>query len=387
MQPKKLPKYQQVAEALLRDWTRNGQRPKATQRELAQQYGVHLLTLRHALQWLEQTGRLDRFSSKRVLRDNAAQPVVGFPLWVDAIIDVDVIRIMGRLGVARRLAAELAARGYRLDVQCVGHPHAPNLPLIRSLIQRWSSVILEPFDNRNDISEQHPFRPMLNRAALYGVFQGVHFNSVSADFYHAGELAISEFARLGVRKILYTGRSSEYSAHQFLRIVAAENAAGRCKEVEILYAEGGFHAEEAYSAVLRFFREGRTCDGIFAGSIYAAMGAYRALSVLGIRCPEEIQIISIGGSFPYHSPQFTCVQTDKGKIAEELAMLAIHLSHPETQRKPNLLIPVHLVHGETTLHGMTRQSHLPDPAYSQRSFASGQTASPVPVPNRLTPVL
>lgn len=346
----KIPKYQQVAQALLREWKDLPGEDPRTQREMAADHGVHVLTLRHALQWLKQTGQTDVRCGEGASGTDLDLPRIGFPIWANSIVDLDVLRVDGRLRWARRIAWELESRGYQLDVQFVGPEHQPNRKKIARLCQEWSSVVLEPFSEESRIAPDHPFFPMIDRAVLIGALQGMQNNCVCPDFYSAGPLAVGELVRVEARRILYTGRREEPTAHQFLRIASAEAEAARHPGVEILYANGGFHVEEAFSAVKKFFLEGGQCDAILAGSGYAAVGAIRAMRDLGLRCPEDVQLISLGTAplFTYMVPRPTVITQESHRLGQEVARMAIALSKPGAKPCSNILVPVHLIQGETT---------------------------------------
>jgi len=355
----KEPKYRQVGRALLRDWEKEGRRPEKTQKELAAQYGVHLLTLRHALQWLQQTGQLkELFKGHLEPASPAPSPEeaqIGLPIWADSVLDLDFLRVVSRLRLARSISWELASLGYRLDVQFVGPPKRPNLRKIAELQKKWNAVILEPFSGENRIAPDHPFRTMFDHAVLIGVFQEVHHNCICPDFYASGQLAVTEFARLNVRRILYTGRREEPASHQLLRIISAEIEADRHPGIEIVYAEGGFHTEETFSAVKRFFLEGGRCEGILCESSYATLGALRALADLGIRCPQEVQLLSIGRHplHPFQTPRPTAISSVSGQTSLQAARMAIALCQSRPVPQPNLVVPVQLFPGETTQNPAT----------------------------------
>ncbi len=351
------PKYQQVGHALLREWAESGGRPNATQKELAEAHGVHLLTLRHALQWLEQTGQLPpRAEAKEPSRP---APLIGLPIWADSLLDLDVLRVSNRLRTAQAIHRELEAHGYRLDVQFIGTELNPNLARIRALSRQWAGVVLEPFSGHSSLAADHPFASLRERAVLVGAIQGEQHGCVCPDYFAAGQLAVSELVKQGARRILYTGNEAESSAHQFLRIASAENEAGRHSGVEILYAEGGFHMEDSFSAVKQFLARGQRCDAVLAASGNAAIGALRALGDIGIRCPEDVQIIAIGNTpfGPYLTPRFTTITPEPDRFGIEIARMAISLARPHAARRPNILVPVQLLAGETTRY--TTASHTP----------------------------
>lgn len=351
----KMPKYQQVARALLAEHSRDPAVLRRTQKELARDHGVHLLTLRHALAWLDREGHLTHLAGRTFVGGReASERVVGYPLWTESLATLNIHRSESRLATLQDIHAELARQGYTLDPHFVGPPSRADRKGIRELCARWSAVILEPFEGESRIDADHPFHAMMDRAVLVGAIQDRSTNCVCPDFYAGGQLAVEEFLRSGARRILYTGQRTQTVAHRLLRVLSAEDALIPHPEVEILYAGGGLHAEEAFSAVKRFFLEGGKCDAILSEFAYATCGALRALADLKIAVPGDVQVISIGASpqFAFMTPRPTVIAPEPHRFGQEIARMAMALCR-EGKPRPNILIPMQLVQGETTTVGPT----------------------------------
>lgn len=341
--------------ALLEEWRRNGGSWRRTQKEMAASHGVHLLTLRHALAWLEKTGRLraDATGFRKTRRTKPNR--IGFPLWIRCMAELDAAHVSARLNTAHHIHSELTRHGYSLDIRCVGLPHAPNMDKITALMGEWQALILEPMEGESALEADHPFAAMKNFTVAIGALQGMKQNCVRADYYTGGQLAVDELVRLGAKKILYTGRSQEHASHQFLRLAAAEAAVDRHPGVQLVCAEGGFFAEEVFSAVKRFFLEGGGCDAVLATTSYGFLGAMRALTDLGLEVPRDVQVISLGRPMlsAYMTPRPTAVVVQRGRVGREVARMALHLAHTDGSPIPTMLLPMELVQGETT-RGLVR---------------------------------
>ncbi len=345
-------RYKQIAAAILKAYEANGYRLDKTQVEMAAEFGVTRITIRRALDWLEMEGKLSRLSGRSYLPSvtKARKKVIGFPIWSDSLLSVEVPMIEQRLTMARSAHLELAQLGHRLDIQCVGHWRRPDLQKIATLCQQWDGLILEPRENEKQIGEDHPFAPLLERTAIFGTLQGQRFNCVAPDHYGAVQLAVEECARLGARRILYTGRREETIPHLFVRLASAEIAVSRHRQMELLFADGGMHSGETFGAVKRFLAEGGQCDMILAGSTYATLGALRALIELRIPVPDQIGLIGIGMSsfMPYLSPRPTVIAPERQELGWAVAKMASLLSNPGAKPIPNVLVPAQLFVGETT---------------------------------------
>ena len=376
-----LPKYQKIGLAIVRQYELNDSYLAKTQLELAEEYGVNRHTVRHALDWLERTKRVGRITSRSCApgdsvstppREVAALPKIGYPMWINSLAEIDLSRIESRMTVLRGAQMELASQGYYLDIQCLGPSHRLDRDKAQRLCREWEGIILEPMQGDSEIRADHPFYSMLDRAAFFGTLQGVHHNSVCPDFYAAGQLAVDELVRLGARRILYGGPSASTISHMFLRLAAAETAASRHPGVELICSEGGFFADEAFSTTKRFFLEGGRCDAILAVSSYSVMGTLRALADLGVRVPDDVQVIGISPTniSPYMVPRPTMIaSTDSYHLGREVARMAVTLLQDDGVRQPNRLVPMQLAKGETTRHGVCAPP-APQPSY-QSEYSRG----------------
>lgn len=254
--------------------------------------------------------------------------------------------------------------GFQLDLQCVGPSHSPDHNRIETLCESWDAVILEPMEGDNHLSSNHPFAGMADRTVVIGTLQGRTHNSVCPDFFQAGKLAVDTLVRSGARRILFTGKSTETTSHILVRAISVESTAATYPGVELLHAEAGFSATEAFSAVKDFFHRGGECDAIIPVSGYSAAGAMRAAADAGYQFPDQIQLVSMGGLrlASFMVPRPTIIRCESHHQSREIAKMAVHLAlHPD-KPVPNQLIPVHLVQGETSL--MVSPEPVPSSAYS-----------------------
>lgn len=353
-------RYKQIAEAIFKAFEENGNRLDKTQVELAAEFGVTRLTIRRALDWLEMEGKLSRFSGRPYLpaSPKKKKKVIGFPVWADSLLSLDILMMEQRLMLARSIHLELAQLGHQLDLQCVGSARHPNLSKIAALCQKWDGLILEPREGETQFTSDHPFSPLMDRAAIFGFLQKQQYNCVMPDYYGAVQLAIDECARLGARRILYTGRAEETIPHLFVRLASAETAVDRHRNMELLFANGGLHALETFSSVKRFLIEGGQCDVILAESSYATLGTLRALIDLRIAVPDQISLIGLSMSafMPYLSPKPTVITGGRHQFAAAISKMALILSNPNAKPIPNILVPTHLIAGETTGHRQSQAS-------------------------------
>lgn len=128
--------------------------------------------------------------------------------------------------------------------------------------------------------------------------------------------------------------------------------------MELLFANGGLHALETFSSVKRFLIERGQCDVILAESSYATFGTLRALIDLRIAVPDQISLIGLSMSafMPYLSPKPTVITGGRHQFAAAISKMALILSNPNAKPIPNILVPTHLIAGETTGHRQSQAS-------------------------------
>lgn len=369
-----LPKYQNIALALLENFEAGGDALFRSQLQLAKDFGVNRLTVRHALKWLQKTQPVVFRSSNKypsISASNASpaasNTLIGFPVFADSFADQQIQRLIRHFKLAETTNDELKKHGFRLDVQWVGTASNPDLAKIQHLCELWEAIIVEPISGYNSIGSEHPFYQKKERLVMIGVFQETLHNCVFPDFYRAAQIAMEEFSRLGVKKILYTGSEHESLAFRLLPIMGAEKLLSEHPEMKMQFAEGSPDLEGAFSSVKNFFLQGGTCDAVLACNPFSSMGALRALADLKIRVPEDVQLIGIGrvpfGEFLVPKP--TTIGTDLQSIGQAAARTAIALVQTKGQPQPNAIVPMHLMIGETTSH--QKAGTAPPPPGSQKS--------------------
>lgn len=354
-----LPKYQNIALALLENFKAGGDALSRSQLQLAKDFEVNRLTVRHALEWLQKTQPAIFQSSKKYpsvsvghTYPSGSNTLIGFPIFADSFADQQIQRLIRHFKLAETTNDELKKHGFRLDIQWVGAASSPDLEKIRHLCELWQAIIVEPLPGHNSIGNEHPFFQKKERLAMVGIFQETLHNCVFPDFYRAAQIAMEEFSRLGVKRILYTGSEHESLAFRLLPVMGAEKLLGEHPEMTMQFAEGTPEIEGSFSSVKNFFLAGGKCDAVLACNPYSSIGALRALADLKIRVPEDVQLIGIGrvpfGDFLVPKP--TTISTDAHAVGQAVARMAMALIQTNGNPQPNAIIPMNLIVGETTLH-------------------------------------
>lgn len=353
------PKYQSIALSLLENFKAGGDALSRSQLQLAKDFEVNRLTVRHALEWLQRTQPAAFASTQKsqsvapgAVSPSARQTSIGFPIFAESFADDRLQRMIRHFKLAEAASNEARKHGFSLDVQWVGSSASPDMDKIRQLSKLWEAVIVQPLSGYSSIGAEHPFYPKRERLSMVGVLQETHHNCVYPDFYRAAQIAIGEFARLGAKNILYTGSEHEYVAHRLIAVLGAEKSLDAVPGMKMSFAEGTPDIEGAFSSVKNFFMKGGSCDAVLACNSYASMGALRALADLKLRVPEDVQLIGLGrvpfGDFLVPKP--TVITADNQALGQAAARTAVALIQSKGQPQPNVIVPMSLLIGETTRH-------------------------------------
>lgn len=121
------------------------------------------------------------------------------------------------------------------------------------------------------------------------------------------------------------------------------------KDITIEVIESPFHFEQS-EAIARAMLEQQTFDGIFTSSDVTAAGAMKAAHALGIKVPEQLQIIGYDGTklAGQLTPGLTTVAQDLYKIGALAARMLIKLIEGQQLEEREIRIPAKLLVRETT---------------------------------------
>lgn len=356
-----------LAERLHRQIERSRWTVVPGERQLARELEVSRGSVRGALARLRADGVLLHSEGRgHVVAGSGVAPrrigrtrrkLIGYPLWVEHLSDLDLFRSQGRLSVLDGIRAELERAGCELDVQWVGPEGDPDRPKIKALCRRWDAVILEPFEHARELTAEHPFAPLRARTVVIGHVQEGGQNCVRPDFRQAGTLAMNHLVTRGAKRLLFTGDDRERNANFLLEVVGLEQAGAR-PGVEITFGQTQWFVEDGYNAVRQALDRGVRFDAVVANTPYAGMGALRALFEHRRRVPDEVQVVALGSvaALRYLCPRLTAVDLDLAEVGRAAAQLARVLIANDGAPQASRTVPVFLVPGETTREGPVGKS-------------------------------
>ncbi|WP_219835438.1 LacI family DNA-binding transcriptional regulator [Paenibacillus sp. R14(2021)] len=111
--------------------------------------------------------------------------------------------------------------------------------------------------------------------------------------------AVQHLLDQGCRKIAHIAGPFQVAASHQRSLGYEEACQSKAWFVPSLIAQGDFHAEGGYSAMLELLDRHPDLDGVFAGNDLMAIGARKALSTKGRRLPEDVKLIGFDG-IPVH---------------------------------------------------------------------------------------
>lgn len=177
------------------------------------------------------------------------------------------------------------------------------------------------------------------------------FNTVTVDDKAGAFKAVEQAIRLGYRRIACIGGGTHINIGK--RRLAGFEAALKHYGIPVQkewIVTGGFGKNVGYDGFMRFYASKKLPEFIFAMTYPVAIGIYEAAKEVGLRIPDDIDLICFGDSDVSRilSPALSCVT----QPANELGLKAFDLmfktiSHPETAGDQHLVLPTELLLRET----------------------------------------
>ena len=127
-------------------------------------------------------------------------------------------------------------------------------------------------------------------------------------------------------------------------------------------AHGGFGKEDGYRGMMQLHQLGALPEFIFAATYPVALGVIEAAKVLGLRVPDDIDIICFGESdmIDFIQPSLSCVAQNTQELGARAvkAMLEI-IQNTEGSSELHIVIPTQLVLRETGIGKRSRAARSP----------------------------
>lgn len=347
-----VPLYRQMCDVLRREIESQGLGPGTrlpTEKELAERFGVSLITVRGCLSELVREGILVRRQGRGTFVSSRRPKVTEL---IMAIVPDTTDYYHAQL--VSSIQAAVAQQGYEL-IATSSHDkaHIERSLLDRALARSVEGLVIVTgrgaFANGYLVSNRL-YMPL-------AVVDSYHPN-VEADFFYSNDVTGSyEVTRHliegGYRRIGHLmGPKGHFLAelrtHGYRR---AMREAGITVEPSWM-AEAGTTAEAGYKALVALLRQNIAIDAVFAYNDMLAIGAMRALAEIGRRVPQDFGVVGYG-KHPlavYTQPPLTTVDIGLDELGRRVGQRLLARVREEVRKGEFVkeMLPVQLVVGEST---------------------------------------
>ena len=239
----------------------------------------------------------------------------------------------------------LAQRGYRMLLCATDYdPEQEQNYVIMAEQQKVDGIICLSYNPNLQVSEDVPLIS-IDR------YFGAHIPCVASDNYGGGVLAAQTLVKNGCKNLAFMRVGSRLTNEPNKRKDGFINA---CENMEIPYTLKIIDDGTPYSAFEEFLQEhlhdGKLdFDGIFCVTDTLAHQIIGSLHRMGLRVPEDVQVIGYDGIRHFGDLDYTC--STIVQPVEEMAEVCVDLvlDKKEDAKAPSLIcLPVHYSFGGTT---------------------------------------
>ncbi len=236
--------------------------------------------------------------------------------------------------LAARLSDEAERHGYHVVLERIGATRTGEIgALSPERLAPYDGVVVSPVVlDSDDLRAAHLGRPVV----LLGErsFPG-ELPHVTTDDIGGATLAVRHLIDSGARRIALVGgrRTESLTDMASLRSVGyrrAHSDAGVRLDDRLVVEASTSGMRDGYRAVLRLHEEQVDFDAAFVLTDAAAMGALRALADLGLRVPQDVQVVGFDNDAEaeFTVPRLTTVEPDNDAMAK--AVIGLLLDHLRT---------------------------------------------------------
>lgn len=185
------------------------------------------------------------------------------------------------------------------------------------------------------------------------VVEGVGFSTVTADDEKGSYDAITEVINSGYTKIAHLAGYSYTNIGK--RRSNGFKKAMKDKSLHVpesWMVETGFSESDGYKGFLKLFKSGKLPEVIFTVTYPVALGVILAAQEAGISVPDDIQILSFGGSIynRFITPSISYIDQPAEKIGKKATDLLLYeIKNPELREECHIVVPTDLVICDTCI--------------------------------------
>lgn len=172
-------------------------------------------------------------------------------------------------------------------------------------------------------------------------------NTVCVDNYEGVRLALEHFVSLGHRRIGFiSGHPNSVDSQERLEAFKVLSRKLNLDYEEGLIAYGEFDSENAEREVHKLLNLEKRPTAIFAASDYMAIGAMRAIKLMGLSIPKDIALVGFDDTLEanFISPTLTTVRQPLLEMGEAAVDLAVRsMNNPGLEPQTLILKPSFVV--------------------------------------------
>ena len=175
----------------------------------------------------------------------------------------------------------------------------------------------------------------------------LEFSSVKIDDRNAAYIAVEHAIEKGYKKIAHFAGFSNINLSRH-RLEGFQKA---MKKYNIpinqdWVVECGFSKEDGYDAFMKLFKTSQLPEIIFTVGFSVALGVYTAATEVGIKIPEDIDLIFIGDGQvnPFASRSLSCVRSPVEELGKQAVNILIdEINNPESGSTRQIILETDLV--------------------------------------------
>jgi LacI family transcriptional regulator len=174
-----------------------------------------------------------------------------------------------------------------------------------------------------------------------------NINKVFVDDKNGAFNAIEHAIKLGYKKIGHFGGYTQVNIGQ-QRLLGFEKAMKKynIKINPSWIFKGGFGDQYGYDSFMKLYNENNLPELIFTVTYPVALGIYRAVNELGLKIPNDIDIICFGDAEEqkYLSPALSCIKQPTNLIANSaMEIMLANLNDSDKREVKSVEIPTELI--------------------------------------------
>ena len=183
------------------------------------------------------------------------------------------------------------------------------------------------------------------------IVDGLGFSSVTCNDEQGSFDVVSYLVNAGYTKIAHLAgyqhtNIGKNRLNGFLKAVEEYNL----KIQDRWIIEGGFDETAGYKGFNKIMKSEQRPEVIFTATYPVALGMILAAEDMGLSIPEDVEVISFGGSYYNHyiKPSMTFVEQPVEEISRRaFDLLLDEINNPETRTQRDIVLPTNIVVCET----------------------------------------